>query len=331
VTIENDVTVTTTTGTAVSLSDAGGTLTFRSISANGGSNGIVLQNTTGSFTVNGDGVDSSVGGNASGGTISNMTGGDSISQTTPFAGVGVYLNNVQNVTLRRMTINGTNQNYGLRGFSVNNFTLEYSTVGAPNPSDAASVAAHPQGTALTLASPENAGEGAIYFGNATPGQTGLTGTATITNCKISGGRADNMRVTNSGGTLDRLIITGTTFGLNSAALPVANAALTVVASRPTSGTTTMNSTVTGNTFTGSPGNAANFTGQEPTTALGVAMDTIFQNNTITNNHANNNVGGSNLTVAGFSNTTFNVSSNTLRDANGSAITLQMGAPIPGRR
>ena len=34
------------------------------------------------------------------------------------AGTGVYLDNVQAVTLRRMTINGTNQNYGLRGFLV---------------------------------------------------------------------------------------------------------------------------------------------------------------------------------------------------------------------
>ncbi len=29
---------------------------------------------------------------------------------------------------RRMTINGTNQNHGVRGASVSNFNLEYSTV-----------------------------------------------------------------------------------------------------------------------------------------------------------------------------------------------------------
>ena len=44
VSIEQTI-VTTTTGTAVSLSDVGGTLSFRSISANGATNGIVLNNT----------------------------------------------------------------------------------------------------------------------------------------------------------------------------------------------------------------------------------------------------------------------------------------------
>jgi hypothetical protein len=244
-------------------------------------------------------------------------------------GIGIYLNNTRDVVLRRITINGTNQNYGIRGYGVTNFTLEYATIGAATPNSAVDVAANPQGTNTALPAPESAGEGAIYFGNSTAGQTGVTGTAMITNCKISGGRTDNMRVLNSGGSLNRLVITGTLFGLTSAALPQSNAALTVVANRPVSGTTTLNSTVTGCTFYGSPGNAANFTGQEPTTALGVATDIIFQNNTITNSHANNNIGGCNLTIAGFSNTTFNASNNTMSGANGSAITLQLGAPIGG--
>ena len=55
VNIKNGVTVTTTTGTAVSLSDTSGTLAFESISADGAvRNGISLTNTTGSFTVTGD-------------------------------------------------------------------------------------------------------------------------------------------------------------------------------------------------------------------------------------------------------------------------------------
>ena len=194
--------LTTTTGTAVSITGNGnsGTLSFRKISASGGSNGIVVQNLAGSFTVNGDGANTSVGGNGSGGTISNMTGADSTAQTAPFAGVGVYLNNVQNITLRRMTINGANQNYGIRGFAVNGFTLEYCTVSGTN------------GTAAILDAPEEAGEGSIYFGNSTT--NGLSTSAVFTGNVIQGGRARNLSITNTTAGLTTLMFKGNTFGLN---------------------------------------------------------------------------------------------------------------------
>lgn len=167
----SEVNVNSTTGTAILFSDLGGTLSFIKISANGGSNGISLTNTTGSFTVNGDGTNTSLGGNGSGGTISNMNGADGLS-----AGNAIYLNNAQNVTLRRMTINGTNQNHGIRGFSVNNFTLQYSKVEGINGNSAGGI-----------------GEGSVYFGNDST-INGLTGTANITGCTISGGRSDNFRI-----------------------------------------------------------------------------------------------------------------------------------------
>ncbi|HJQ22842.1 MAG TPA: Ig-like domain-containing protein, partial [Blastocatellia bacterium] len=74
-------------------------------SAGGSADGISIQDTNGSFTINGDGANTAVGGNATGGTISNKSGTDG--STT--AGIGIYLNNVQNITLRRITISGTNQ------------------------------------------------------------------------------------------------------------------------------------------------------------------------------------------------------------------------------
>ena len=128
---------------------------LNTVSTTGGPNGIFLKNTTGSFTVNGTTANTSVGGDATGGTISGMTGADS---TT--AGIGVFADNVSNLTLRRMTINGTNQGFGIRGNRVNNFTLEYSTVNGTN------------GTSAALAPPEGAGEGSVYFGNTTT--TGMT-------------------------------------------------------------------------------------------------------------------------------------------------------------
>lgn len=270
-------------------------MSLGSVTATGGPNGIVLTNTSGSFTVNGDGTNTAVGGNGSGGTISGMTGADGA-----VAGTAVYLNNATNVALRRMTINGTNQNFGIRGFTVNGFTLEYATVG---------------GVAGTNASIDSYGEGSIYFGTAAAA-TGLTGSGTVTNCNISGGRARNLSVVNTSGTLNRLTITGTTFGLNQN-FTDANQSLAVEARN--SGTVA-NVTVTGSTFTGSPGDLANFTGQTST-----SMNVIFQNNVCSNNHAQNVIGGGGFTLATSGSMDFNASNNSFRDANGSAITLQKGS------
>ncbi|MEZ5577673.1 MAG: hypothetical protein R3F44_19345 [Candidatus Competibacteraceae bacterium] len=52
----SEVSVTSTTGTAVNLSSLNGTVTLTSVSANGAANGIVLDTTTGSFTVTGSGA-----------------------------------------------------------------------------------------------------------------------------------------------------------------------------------------------------------------------------------------------------------------------------------
>ena len=85
-------TLTTTTGTALNVANttigAAG-LTFRSISANGAANGIVLNTTgaSGGLTVTGNGVACTPADTTcSGGTLQNMTGGDD-SGTTP-GGIG---------------------------------------------------------------------------------------------------------------------------------------------------------------------------------------------------------------------------------------------------
>jgi hypothetical protein len=98
--------------------------------------------------------------------------------------------------------------------------------------------------------------------------------------------------------------------------------------------TVLNATVTGSTFTGSPSDAANFTGQQGTT-----MDVIFggvtgtpgtaPGNTITNNHAQNIIGGGNLTFATAGTMTFHAQGNTMRDANGSAVTFFKASALSG--
>ncbi len=91
VTVTNNVGVSTSGSTAVSLSNLTGTLSFRSVSVNGTTppNGISLSGTGGSFTVNGDGTPVA---NGSGGTIANT------------AGAGILLSNAAGVSLRQMNI-----------------------------------------------------------------------------------------------------------------------------------------------------------------------------------------------------------------------------------
>jgi hypothetical protein len=317
----NTGTITSTSGTiaapnatAINIDGPAGltplNLTLTSVTSSGGTaNGISIQDTSGTgFNIVGDGSNTSVGGNSSGGTIAGKSGADNNNAQ----GIGIFLSNVSNITLRRMTINGTNQNFGIRGLVVNNFTLEYSTVGGTN------------GTTGSLPAPNNAGEGSIYFGQneLSGGQNGLTGSATITNCNISGGSGRNFSLINIAGTLNRITITGTTFGLNQNSV-TAGSSLAMEARQ--SGTV-LNATVTGSTFTGSPGDAANFTGQTGTT-----MDVIFggvtatrgtaPGNTITNTHPQNIIGGSNLTFATQGVMNFHCLGNTMRDANGSAVTF----------
>jgi hypothetical protein len=283
--------LTTTTGMALNVTNTtigANKLEFRSISSNGGlSTGIILDTTgsSGGLTVTGNGTA------GSGGTIANKTGGDGSTTT----GTGIYLNNTSNISLAFMQIND-HQNFGIFGTNVNNFTLANSVVNGAN------------GTNPTIA---NYGEGSIYFGNAVT--NGLTGSASITNSSFSGGRARNFSVVNTSGTLNRLTITGSSFGLNQNSVDAGDS-LSVEARN---GGTVLNATVTGSTFTGAPGDLAEFVGQTGTT-----MDVIFQNNTLSNNHPNNIIGGGGVTLGTQGVMTFNVTGNSLRGANGSAITLQ---------
>jgi hypothetical protein len=110
-------TISSVGGVALNVSSAtigAGGLTFRSISANGGTNGIVLSSTgtSGGLTVTGDGVT-----NGSGGTITNTVGANGAT-----AGNGIYLSNTRNVSLSWMSLSG-HQNNGLYGTGVRGFTL----------------------------------------------------------------------------------------------------------------------------------------------------------------------------------------------------------------
>src|SRR5262245_38154847 len=288
-------TITTTTGTALNVANttigASG-MTFRSISANGAANGIVL-NTTGAtagLTVTGNGgVCTSATPTCTGGRIQNSVGADTTS-TTP-VGTGIVLNNTRNVSLSLMRIDN-HSNFAIRGIDVQGFAMANTLIDGINGTN------------------DGFDEGAVSF-------TNLTGSASVTNSSIGGAIEHNMQVLNSSGTLNRLTVTGTTFGgmdttFGSDGLLVES-----------SGTAVMNVTVDTNTFTSARGDHFQYSN----TTAAQAGDVVFTNNTITNAHPAVVGGGGGIRVVGGNNTgqngsiTFNVSNNSLVGARGTALAV----------
>lgn len=178
-------TATATTGAAVEVANTtigAADVTFRSVAANGGANGIVL-NTTGSaggLHVTGNGTADS------GGVIQNMVGADGTN-----AGVGAYLNSTADVSLSRMRFSNA-QGHAIRGTTVNGFSLTNSTVNGTNGTNDA------------------VDEGSISL-------TGLTGTAALNETTVQGGYEDNIDIFSSSGTLN-LTMNKLTVGANSTLL-----------------------------------------------------------------------------------------------------------------
>jgi len=184
-----------TTGSALNVANTtigAGNLNFQSISSNGGSApGIILNTTgaTGGLIVNGDGSNTTKGGNSSGGIISNKD--DLATNGSSTLGTAIYLNSTSGVTLRRMTVNGVNQNYGIFGTNVTNIKIEYSSIVGTNGDNVASR------------------EGTVIFGN-------IFGNAnSIFESIISGSIEDNIRIENTSGTLTSFNLTNSNILNNS--------------------------------------------------------------------------------------------------------------------
>jgi hypothetical protein len=287
-------TIVTTTGTALNVANttigAAG-LKFQSISANGGTNGIILDTTgaTGSLTVSGTG---SAG---SGGTIQNMTGADAVPVENATVGAGIYLKATTSPSFNWMNLHDFS-NYGVIGTNVAGFTMTNSNVTGTNGTN--------QG---------GAGEGDVYF-------TGLTGSATVTNCTFTGAIYDSFHVFNNASqNLNRITITGSTFATVGGAGNLANDALVF---QGTGGT--LNMTVQNSFMTGARGDLFNLDLHGV-----ISSDLVFTGNTLTNNNANIVSGGGGFTMqgggAGNQETfTFNISNNTMRDALGGALNIGAG-------
>ena len=151
-------------------------LNFRSISANGGTNGIVLSNTgTGVLAVSGSGS------SASGGTIQNVSL------------EGITLTDVQSPSFSWMSISNTGRT-GIKGRRVKNFTLANSSI-------------NNVGTAAAGQYDESNisfNDGGVFTDSA------VSGTISITNNSLTNARRHGIDIENGKGTIINLTITGNT-------------------------------------------------------------------------------------------------------------------------
>lgn len=274
--------VTAISARAVNLNNVSGTFRINTVNAASTDVGINLNNvnpSTGSFTVAGVGGSCSAATpTCSGGTISNSTD------------AGVKLTNASNVTLTRLRV-ANSSNFGLSGNGVNGLSLD---------------------TCLFDGTHGNAvDEGALFV-------TNWLGSGTIANSEILGGANDNVRVTNTSGTLNRLTISGTTIRDNSTGA-TGNHGLrfgTNLASGTGAGVT-MNLTVTGSTFRNNHSNHID------TGATGLStMDLVLASNTFASNPTTL-AGAVNITDDHQADVTFDVNANTSNGAQLSAFNFFM--------
>jgi hypothetical protein len=279
----NNNTISSGTGTALNVSSttigANG-LTFRSIGASGGSNGIVLSSTgsSGGLTVTGDGVT-----NGSGGTITNMTGGDGAS-----AGNGVYLSSAQKVNLSWMSFSGS-QNNGIFGTAVRGgFTLN-----------------HVRFTGTT----GNSSSGT--FDESPVHLVDAGGPIKMTNSRFDGGAYNAVLVENISGTapaVDSLVLdTDTVTSMQGSTSDVRSTALLVNLSDGTADVRIRN-----NFVTAWWGNGIHVLSQ------GTASSTARITNNIVDNQNGALAGAGGIWVGG-GNLAYNISGNTVKHTNGTAI------------
>jgi hypothetical protein len=212
----------------------------------------------------------------------------------------VYLENAGNVTLRRIRVNGTNQNHGIRGVNLSNFTLEFSTVTGTNGTSAAN------------------DEGSVNFSN-------LTGTAAITSCVIDGGFEDNLALVNTSGTLNRLTISGTTFGFNN----TTNGNNNIRISSQNAGTT-LNFTLKSSLIKGARADwitAIANSGSTMDALIGgpVLADGNTFDNLGANAHPGAAAGGNRLVTTSVGNQTVDIRNNTLKGSKGEGMLVRATA------
>lgn len=260
-------------------------LSFQSISANGGPNGIVLSNTgaTSGLRVTGSGA------HGSGGTIQNTTGADGAT-----AGNGVYLLNAANVDLSWMNFSN-HTNHAIYGSGVTNFNLTRGRITGVN------------GTSTA------ADEGSVSFNN-------LYGSSSITSSYIEGGFEDNVRIVNgfpaaTTASLNRFTMTADTIGHNGV---TGNNGVLIAGY----GNAVMNATIENSRFTGSSANNIGYVINENASGDIVIRNNVLTNNHP--NRVPGNF-GMYVAHASNGGVTYLVDGNSVRHSLGSGIEVDRGA------
>jgi hypothetical protein len=160
-------------------------------------------------------------------------------------------------------------------------------------------------------------EASVAFGytNVAGATSGLIGSATISNSTFGGGSIQNtFQLRNGAGTLDRLTVTNSNF----ASLNAIGDAFNV----ETNGNAVTKVTVQNSFFTSAAGDLFQWNGVDSLGGTG-SGDLVFTGNTLTNNNPAIATGGGGVSIAsgGDQTFTFNIASNTIRDAKGTAVLI----------
>jgi len=295
-----DVSNTSTAGVPVSLSNGTLAATFRSISAGNNNanpdpaNAIVLTNTTGSFTVAGNGgVCTTATPTCTGGTIQSLSDH------------GVKLNNATNVALNLMNIK-QNLGSGISGTTVNGFKLDSCLITG-------------NGDQLT---PD---ESSVEMVNLTGTSAGGSNPTIINNTTISNSYEFEMQITNTSGTLTDLQINNSTISSNGASGVHGN-----LVNFLGSGTAKMGLTVSNSTFTGNAPSTATALFADTSANTGVPGDTELRVNVSGSTFQNNNV-GVNVSNAQSGDATFNIQSSIFKGTRSNAINIFANGNAPYTR
>jgi hypothetical protein len=296
--------IVTASGTALNISNTtigGSGATFHDISANGGTNGIILVNTGGgAFTVTGDGTNTAQGGNNTGGIIQNLTGADGTTQLNGAGngvGAGIYLSNASNVTIQRMNIHDAS-NFGVDVEGSSNFVMKYTTVSGANGNSSGQ-----EESSVRLLE--------------------LAGTNTLDNNDISGGFTDNIRLDNHTASLTDLDITNNKIHDNNATTGNQGILVDFVTGAAQS------IHITGNTFFHNRAESVDIGASGGATSSSAVINATVTNNTFTGNRSTDLGGGFEIQTANFNgHLLYDISGNTLQPViSGSNFAVNQGSAI----
>jgi hypothetical protein len=278
--------ISTTGATAVEITRTAGTtplvMSLTSVAANGGTNGIRLSNTSGSFTVTGDGASDPANttrgrttAKQGGGTITLGSGG-TINNTS---GPAVSLSNTTNVTLRNSSLTGNSGGVnsgadGVNASSSSGLTLDNVLVTGHLGNDGVSCSAV---SGLSLLHTDvhtnatTAGTEALDIWNVR--LDNLTGTSAVTNSLCFDSRENIFFIMNSGTSNLTLTVTNSEFR-DTSATSAGNVGFGITAS----GSAVTNVTATGSTFSNVRTTGFQYAGNNTSSGTVNVRNSVFEQN-----------------------------------------------------